>query len=67
MSKPTSSFHTADAVDGALAKASPVDDLIQLHMALAMFSVVGRNLVNTPGKLALSFTISDTAVLFKPF
>lgn len=67
VSKPSSSFRTADAVHEALAKASRIGDLIQLHMALALFSVVDGKLVNTAGKLALSFMISDTAVLFKPF
>lgn len=68
MSKPSSSFHTADAVRMyVLAEASPTGDLIQLHVTLAMFSVVGRKLVSTAGRLALSFMISDTAVLFKPF
>lgn len=68
MSKPSSSFHTADAVHMyTLAEASPVGALIQLHVTLVMFSVVGGKLVSTAGKLALSFMISDTAVLFKPF
>lgn len=66
MSKPTS-IHPADTAHGALAEVSPIGDLIQLHMALPMFSLVGGKLVNTAGKLALGFMSSDTAVLFRPF
>lgn len=72
MSKPASTLHTAVAVHGALTDMFHIGDLMWLHMALAMFLLMGGKLVNwrrrkLAGKLALRFMISDTDVLFKPF
>jgi len=63
MSKPTSTSHTADGVRGALMNVFHIGDLMWLHMAFAVFSVVGGKLAST----ALSFMISSTIVLFKRF